>query len=360
MGEKKIRVAVVEGCEGDLNVLTRIMESDPEIEVVGTAVTGKEAVKIAERLKPAVMIIGSSMPAMNGLEAIAKIMSTHPLPIVMVCASPGSGKSSMADRGMKAGAVAVIDKPQTMPGSDDTPASRRLVNTVKLMSEVKVVRRREKRSASGPVGAGTQHGGDQRRRRRGAPRVVVIGVSTGGPGVLKSILSCLPASYPIPIVIAQHIAVGFTDSMVGWLDQICSLTIKVAVSGERIRPGSVYVAPGGKNIKIAESGRLVLLPSRSKDAPCPSVDLLFQSVIEQYGAESVGILLTGMGRDGAEGLKQMKETGAVTIVQDETSSTVFGMPGEAIKLGGAVHVLPPDEIAAKLEELAGTRCVLPR
>ncbi len=359
MAKRQIQVAVVEGCEKDRDNLARILHSDPEIELIRTAAFGSDAVSIVERENPDVLIIGSDRPAINGLDAIASIMSTHPLPIVVVCENPGSGENSLADRAMRAGAVAVIEKPRFGCGSESTQALNRLVNTVKLMSEVKVVRRREKRSLAQGKGSTLPARMDRPAKKRQAARIVVVGVSTGGPGVLKSILSSLPASYPIPIVIAQHIAVGFIESMVGWLDLECDLSIRVARNGEPVSAGAAYVAPGGKDIQMAETGRIVLKPSRTKDGPCPSVDRLFQSIADKYGASSIGILLTGMGKDGAQGLKRMREVGAVTIVQDERSSAVFGMPGEAIKLGGAAFVLTPDEIVEKLEELAGIKHVLP-
>jgi two-component system chemotaxis response regulator CheB len=184
-------------------------------------------------------------------------------------------------------------------------------------------------------------------------RIVAIGVSTGGPAVLECILSRLPPLFPAPILIVQHIAEGFTEGLAEWLDQKCALSVRIAAHGDVVRPGAVSMAPGGRDMVVGSGGRLDLCEPESEGGPCPSIDRLFGSVTDIYGYKAVGILLTGMGRDGSRELKRMRERGAVTIAQDGESSVVNGMPAEAIRIDAAMHVLDPEGIAAMLIKLAG-------
>ena len=185
-------------------------------------------------------------------------------------------------------------------------------------------------------------------------KVVAIGSSTGGPPVLKTIFRLLRKDFPLPILAVQHIAAGFLEGMVEWLDKECPLSVRIPRDGERILAGSVYFAPDNHHMGIREGGGIFLNTDPLENGLRPSVSRLFRSVTRSYGRHAVGVLLTGMGKDGARELKEMKDAGAVTLVQNEASCTVFGMPGEAVKIGGASHILAPEEIAAWLNTLAGT------
>ena len=349
MNPGKINVLVVEDSPVVRMLLTHLLAADPLLHVVGAVCDGQEAVEFVSSRKPDVILMDANMPRMDGYEATRTIMETQPVPIVISSASTKNEEVGMTFRALEAGAVAFVEKPGLLgsPGFDE--AVRKLVQTVKLMAEVKVVRRWTRsrmaaQTAAGPAAAA----------RPGEPvQMVAIGASTGGPPVIQGILRSLPKPYPIPILIVQHIAAGFLDGMVEWLAKSASLPVQLAVHGAVAAPGHVYLAPDGFHLGVMGGGRLLL----SKDAPenglRPSVAFLFRSVADVCGAQAVGVLLSGMGKDGAQELKLMRDKGAVTIAQDAESSVVHSMPGEAIQLGAAMYVLPPDRISATLAGLAG-------
>jgi len=252
----------------------------------------------------------------------------------------------MSFEALKAGALMLIHKPAGPDHPEYLETSRRLLEAVKLMAEVKVVRRwprRPGRSVEYPLV----------RRGDRQVRVIAIGASAGGPPVVADILKSLPGELDVPILVVQHIAAGFVAGLVDWLMHQTRLTVKLAERGERVAPGTVYIAPDKLQMGITAGGTIHLLADPAEDGFCPSVSYLFQSVAESFGPSAVGVLLTGMGRDGADGLLRLREAGAITIAQDEETSAVFGMPAEAIRLAAAQHVLPPKEIAAALRSLAG-------
>ncbi|MBI3995170.1 MAG: chemotaxis response regulator protein-glutamate methylesterase, partial [Nitrospirae bacterium] len=286
---------------------------------------------------------------MDGLEATRRIMETHPVPIVIVSGSLDPREVTTSFRAMEAGALAVLPRPAGLGHPGHEAMAKELVQTVKLMSEVKVVKRWIRPHRQTAVGAVREP--PLLRQAPAEIKLIAIGASTGGPVVLQTILSRLPKDFSVPVLVVQHMVSDFIPGFVEWLDQTCPIPIHVAAHGESVLPGHAYIAPGGYQMK-AETGRKVLL---TRDEPenghRPSVSYLFRSVAEAFGGRAVGVLLTGMGKDGAEELKLMKDRGAVTIAQDGESSVVHGMPGEAIKLDGAEYVLPPDKIAAVLINL---------
>ncbi|MGH2947651.1 MAG: CheB methylesterase domain-containing protein [Solirubrobacteraceae bacterium] len=237
----------------------------------------------------------------------------------------------------------VIEKP-TGPGDPRSAgAERELLRTVRLMAEVKVVRRWPVREGGSPAPA----------RPRPRQRVLAIAASTGGPAVLAEMLRALPPALGCPILLVQHIAPGFGEAFVQWLGGATRRPVKLAEHGEHAVQGTVHVAPGGKQMGIARSGAIVLTARGEVNGFCPSASHLFTSVAEAYGAGATGVVLTGMGRDGADGLLRLREAGGLTIAQDEPSSVVFGMPGAAVALGAAELVLPPPRIVATLRSLVG-------
>ncbi len=344
---EKIKVLVVDDSPVARELLVHILGSEPKIQVVGTANNGEEALRALEQLKPDVITMDTNMPKMDGYEATRRIMELHPAPIVMVTGSFTAYDVSRTIRAMEAGALAIVLKPKGIGHPDHETSAAEVIQTVKLMSEVKVVKRRT----------------FPKREAIKAPRVeisikplpeiqlVAIGASTGGPPALQTILSMLPKNFPVPVLVVQHMASGFIQGFVEWLGQVSSLSVHVAAHGEYIIPGHIYFAPDGFQMKPERYGRISLARGETENGLRPSVSYLFRSVAEVFGKNAVGILLTGMGKDGAKELKLMKEKGAVTIAQDKESSVVHGMPGEAIKLDAATYVFSPEKIAAALASL---------
>lgn len=339
-----IRVLVAEDSAVTREYLIYLLGQDPALQVVGTARDGLEAVEQTEQLKPDVIVMDVHMPRMNGYEATRQIMAHLPTPIVMASASLMRDEVIMTFQALEAGALTIVEKPVGPDHPDAMEAARRLVETVKLMAEVKVVRRWPR--AERPVVPAPALAIMDRQIQ-----LVAVGASTGGPQVLATLLAGLPIDLAVPLLVVQHIASGFIPGMAEWLSQGTRLIVKLAEPNESVRPGIVYLAPDGVQMGIAKDGRIRLVKEPAEDGFCPSASYLFQSVAESYGRSACGILLTGMGRDGAAGLKRLREAGGVTIVQNEASSVVFGMPAEAIRLGAAEHVLSPEQIVGTIRFL---------
>ncbi len=251
---------------------------------------------------------------------------------------------------MEAGALAFLPRPAGIGHPDYAATVKELVKTVKLMSEVKVVRRWPRLRRETVVMRAAETG--LRRVVPAKVEIIAIGASTGGPPVLHTIVSALPEDFPAPVLIVQHMAAGFIRGFADWLAQSSRLPIHLARHGETILPGHIYLAPDECQMKVARGGKIALTRDAPENGLRPSVSYLFRSVAETYGGTAVAGLLTGMGRDGADELKLLKDQGAVTFAQDKGSSIVHGMPGEAIKLGAAALVLSPEKIAAVLTSLA--------
>jgi two-component system chemotaxis response regulator CheB len=346
-----IRVLVVEDTPVVQEFLVHILNSDPEIQVIGTANNGEEAVEAVKQKKPDVITMDINMPKMNGLNATRKIMETYPTPIVIVSGSWDTKEVETTFRAIEAGALACIQRPAGVGHPDHEATAKELVQTVKLMSEVKVVKRwpHYRKIAAAPV-IPAQAIVDI-ERIPSETKIVAIGASTGGPPVLHTILSGLSKDFSVPILIVQHMAKGFTKGLVEWLAQSTGFPVHVAVDGEYLLPGHAYIAPNGLHMKVIAGNRIALSKDEPEEGLRPSASYLFRSVSNVFGKNAVGILLTGMGKDGAEELKLMKEKGAVTIAQNKESSVIFGMPGEAVKLDGTTYVLSPDNIVEALKSL---------
>jgi two-component system chemotaxis response regulator CheB len=343
-----IKVLVVEDSPVARELLIHILNMDADIQVIGSAVNGREAVGFVTRHKPDLITMDIHMPLMDGYETTRTIMESNPVPIVMVTASANLRDLETSFHAIEAGALTVIQKPQGIGHPDHAKDARNLVTTVKLMAEIRVVRRWARiRPAPSP--------GETVNNIAPQPGVVVnivaVGASTGGPPVIARILAELPNGFQAPVVIVQHMAEGFIAGFAEWLGQTSSLPVQVAAQGVMIHPGHVYLAPDGVQLKMERGGRICCTGDGPENGLRPSVSYLFRSVAEVYGKNAIGVLLTGMGRDGAAELKLMQEKGAVTIAQNAESSAVNGMPGEAVRLGAARYVLPPSKIAAVLASL---------
>lgn len=346
-----IKVLVVDDSPVVRDFLVHVFSRDPTLSVVGTARDGEEALAVVAERKPDVITMDIRMPKMNGLEATRLIMERHPTPIVIVSGNL-SEEENASFRAVEAGALAVLQRPAGIGHPEHEATARELVRTVKLMSEVRVVKRwpRARQSVETlgvpvPIQTGLKSAAAK-------IKLVAIGASTGGPVVLQRILSGLPKSYPAPVLIVQHIAAGFVHGFADWLVQVTGFAVGVATHDERLLPRRAYVAPDGFHMEVADGGdRITLVRSAPENGLRPSVAALFRSVARVCGRGAAGVLLTGMGKDGAHELGLMKERGAITIAQDEESSIIYGMPGEAVSLGAATYVLSPEGIAALLTKL---------
>ncbi len=346
--DRKISVLVVEDSRVVRALLVHLLNSDPRLHVVGDVSNGREAVEFIGQVAVDVILMDLVMPEMDGFEATRRIMELRPVPIIVCSATLDPHEAMTTFRAMEAGAVACVEKP-VGPGNEDfEKRAAHLLDTVRLMSEVKVIRRWARRESTRLASAAPAMVSPQKSNRID---VVGIGASTGGPPVLQTILASLPKDFPVPILIVQHIALGFLPGLVGWLNQTTGVKVQIASYGVRPQPGQVYLAPDDFHMTVRIGGEIVLSKEPPEDGLRPAVTRLFRSLAEVYRSRAVGVLLTGMGKDGAEGLKQMRDNGAVTIVQDRETSVVHGMPGEAIALDAACRVLPADRIGPALVAL---------
>lgn len=345
-----IKVLVVEDSPSIREFLTHVLNSDPHLQVIATANDGEQAIEALKRQRPDVITMDIQMPGMNGFQVTRKIMETQPLPIVIVSGSVNVKEVEVTFKALDAGALAVVQRPNGIGHPDHDKTAAELIGTVKLMSEVKVVRRwpRRENHPQASLSARAASPVPEIDRTGAEIRLVAIGASTGGPIVIRDILAELPEDFPAPILIVQHMSPGFIGAFAEWLDLSCKLSVRIAERNEQPLAGHVYIAPDGVHMGIGSNGRIMLSQDEPENGLRPSVSFLFRSVAMNFGLNAVGVLLTGMGKDGAEELKLMREKGAVTIAQDQETSVVHGMPGEAIKLDGAGYVLASNKISAAL------------
>jgi two-component system chemotaxis response regulator CheB len=342
--ERKISVLIVEDSPAARLLLQELLESDPRLHVSGTAASGEDAIVFLARRSVDVVVMDVHLPGIDGYETTRRIMETHPTPIVICTASASVTEVAATFRAFEAGALAMVAKPAGPFHPSHRESAARLLETVVLMAEVKVVKRwprgrRESRPAVAPVPVVLADT---------ACRVVAIGTSTGGPPVLQTILSGLPADLSAPVLVVQHIAPGFLPGLIDWLGQTTALRLKIAEHDEPARNGWAYFAPDGFHLGLSANGRIALSRQPPENGLRPAVSFLFRSVASVCGPRAIAVLLTGMGRDGADELKLLHDLGAVTVAQDQGSSVVHGMPGEAIRLGGVSHVMTPDRIAGAI------------
>jgi two-component system chemotaxis response regulator CheB len=339
-----IRIMVAEDSAVARAVLIDLIREGGGFEIAGAADDGDTAVAMAESLRPDIILMDVYMPRLNGMEATRRIMETNPVPIVMTSANFEANEAELTFAALEAGALAIVRKPTgpVQPAFERT--ADQMLRTLRTMAGVRVVRRWPKRATAATVPAVVE--------RRDAVEIVAIGVSTGGPKVLADILGGLPGDLSAPVLVVQHMAVGFIDGLVRWLEKKTSLKVRCAVDGEKARAGTIYIAPDGAQFGVNSGRRVALTDGPAENGFCPSASHLFRSVAEVYGRSALGILLTGMGTDGAAGLLALRRAGGMTVVQDDASCVVFGMPGEAIKLGAAEQILPPDKIAELIRTVA--------
>ena len=345
-----IKVLVVDDSAVAREFLAHVINREPGMTVVGTARDGVEAIDAVTRLGPDIITMDIIMPRMDGPEAITQIMQTVPKPIVVVTGNTITEEVRATFVSLESGALAIVPRPNALDSDRGQADAEHLVRTLRLMSEIRVVRRTPRKRPE-RIATPRPFGFEPRAR---SFRAVALGASTGGPSALKTVVSALPRDFPAPLLIVQHIAAGFVEGFVSWLGESTPMPVRLAVHGEILLPGHIYVAPDGVHLGVGGDERVVLSQPASVTAGrlCPSVTHLFETIERVYGPQSAAVLLTGMGRDGADGLLRLRKAGAITVAQDKESSVVHGMPGEAITLGAAEYVLPPPRIADLLNAFA--------
>jgi two-component system chemotaxis response regulator CheB len=342
----RVSVLVVEDSPVVRDLITHILRRDPEIAVIGAAASGEAAVAAAARLRPDVITMDINLPGINGYEATRRIMETSPTRIIIVSGSYDARDVARSLRVVEAGALTILPPPLGLGHPDFQARAAELVRIVKLMSEIKVVRRWPRTAAQVTPSPSLEI-----KRTPRKIEVVALGASTGGPLVLKKILAGLGLGFPAPVLIVQHMSPGFVPGLAEWLRESTGFPVQVAHDRQEISGGQAYLAPDGFHMGVDRWGRIELSDEPPVDGLRPAIAPLFKSLARFYGPRAVGILLTGMGDDGVAAMARMKETGAVTIAQDKETSVVHGMPGEAIKLGAALYVLGPEQIAELLKTL---------
>lgn len=334
-----IRVLVVDDSPLMCKVLMNVLNSDPQIIVTGVAYNGKEAVEIVPVLKPDIITMDIHMPLMDGLEATKQIMAYYPTPILVVSTSIFKVGMDKVFTAISFGALDVIEKGK-MEMAGDRQTGSELLSKIKLLSRIKVLHhplaKLELKRAIKVI---------EVPKNRVADRIVAIVASTGGPQAILEILSSFPKDFPCGVVIVQHIASGFVEGFVEWLNSQCQIKVKVAEDSEEITPGVAYIAPSDFQMKVVEGGRIHLANGPPHDGHCPSADILLESVARVYTKGAVGVILTGMGSDGALGMKSIMQMQGETIAQDEKSCSVFGMPKVAIEMGAVNQILPLERIS---------------
>jgi len=345
----KLNVLIADDSPTYRRMLAQAIESSaPDMTVVGEANDGLEAIALTNRIRPNLILMDLIMPKMGGLEATREIMYQRPTPIVVVSASLESSETNTAFEAVRAGALSVLPKPVGPLDPLYRGQISELLSTMRAMADVRVIHHPKSRAGRLDL----PENGSAALAGVVIPRIVAIVSSTGGPAALSEIISHLPADFSLPVVIVQHIAPDFVGSLVGWLSDQTSLHVVIAEPGEAPHPGYVYLAPGVTHLRLTPSLRFMMDPNPAHVPHIPSGTVLLSSVAKHYGAHSIGVVLTGMGDDGAQGLLEMCDVGAFTIAQNEASSVVFGMPREAINLGAARQVLPLDGIATQLTYLS--------
>ncbi|MBI4855592.1 MAG: chemotaxis response regulator protein-glutamate methylesterase [Acetobacterium woodii] len=334
--KQRIKVLIVDDSLVFRESLSREIAKDPDIEVVGTATDPYMARDLIIKLKPDVLTLDVEMPKMNGIEFLKKLMPQYPLPVIVV-----SSVSQNVLDALDAGAVEFVTKPNvTRPGGMASFVNE-LIIKIKIASTAKVGNLKRDYTPSKPI---ANQGIDT------MSTVIAIGASTGGTDAIHAVISALPRDMP-PIIIVQHMPPVFTKLYAERLNNTCELEVKEAEDGDVLKPGRVLIAPGNYQMRLAKRGTGYIVKCTQEEkvsGHCPSVDVLFDSVADVAGKKSIGVILTGMGRDGANGLLKMKKTGAYTIGQDEKTSIVYGMPMVAFNIGGVEKQLPLDRIADEI------------
>ncbi len=347
--KKKIRVLIVEDSKVNQGLLKGLLAEDPDFEVAGIAGNGFEAVSFLSTNRVDVVSMDIMMPGMDGVEATRQIMKTTPVPIVIVSSFYSPSEIKMSFSILEAGALTILPRPYGPGHLMFQQTARQYRSTLKMMSEVKVkpIRRYPAEANRKPVLLSVS---------ASEYKIIAIGASAGGPQAIQVILKLLPSTIPVPVLFVQHIDPHFAQGYCEWLGSTSNLPIHIASDGDALLPGHVYMAPGDFHLGLKGPGTVAVTQTPPEKRLRPSVAFLFRSVLNFYGKNTIAILLSGMGADGAEELKALRDRGAFTIAQDAQSSLVHGMPGEAIRMGGASCILSPEAIVKEIDKLFQNQC----
>lgn len=354
---KKKSVMIVEDSRTVSEFLQHIINRDPRLEVVANVSSGEEALETLTRLRPDIISLDIRLPGMNGFEATQRIMNEFPTPIVVVSSDVRDEELNISMNALRAGALAVVQKPVGLKHSDYEKLASELCTKLAIMSEVRVIRQRYRIfNARQPAALPEKPGAGKAVSPPGAgcgqpPKVLAVVASTGGPNALVQLLGGLSPEFEAPVLMVQHITPGFVRGFVAWLNDVLPrFTVVEAGHCQPLAPRTIYVAPAGKHLAFASPFQTQLLDGAPVNAQKPSGTVLFHS-LSKLGSQAVGVLLTGMGEDGALGLRDMHDAGAHTVAEDETTAIVYGMPAAAVKLGAVTSLLPLGEISAHLNLL---------
>jgi two-component system chemotaxis response regulator CheB len=366
-----VTVVIVDDSAVQRRFVRTVVEGDPGLMLIGEARNGRDGVALVERLRPQVVLMDLHLPVMNGIEAIERIMAVRPTPILVYSAFVDGDDRDNATAALAAGAVDVMEKPGAAgPGKLDEDAEA-LRRRLRLIGRVKVITHPRARLGGAGATLSTRRLGTTTGRpvpadvsavpaalpaaldglKARKARVLAIGASTGGPQALATLLSEFPAALDTAVVVVQHMAEGFIEGLATWLDGMCPLPVSVGASGRRLQPGTVTIAPSGLNLVVHRELRVTTEEPPRSQYHVPGIDVTFSSIADAVGSDAVGVLLTGMGRDGALGLKRMHERGAFTLAQDEASCAVYGMPAAAMAVGAVDRQLPLADIGSALRKL---------
>jgi two-component system chemotaxis response regulator CheB len=346
-----IRVVIIEDSPVARDLLAALLQEAGGIQVVGVGANGEDAVRLTKRLRPDLVTMDVRMPKMDGLEATRRIMRDVPTPIVIVTASPMRADMDLTFEALQAGALTVVSK----PGLADPETCDRLVQTVRLMADVPVVHhwgRGERQPLEALPGMAVAPTLPVSADGRRSVQLVGIAASTGGPSALAAVLRSLPADFPLPILVVQHVTPGFAAGLAEWLDGEMPLRVRLAGHGDTLQAGTVLLAPDDYHLQVNGRGAIELCKEQPYRGLRPSANYMFHSLARFYGPRALGIILTGMGDDGAEGLEALHQAGGLVMAQDEQSCVVYGMPREAVLRNIVDQVLSPGQIAATLSQLA--------
>ncbi len=365
------RVVIVDSSGAMRELLASIFREVGDIQVVGSCATGDEAVKLVKSVRPDVITMDIHTPhGMNNLDAVRQIMRDQPTPMIIVTASQKPHDMEVAFQAMRAGALAVLNK----PGLNDPETSQKLVQNVRLMAGVPVIHHWGRSAVTDRLGGekpgSASNGAPKLEKIKSAVEVVVgqnlslqkmqelkakvrvigIAASTGGPSAVASVIRTLPASFPLPLVLVQHFSPGFASGLADWLGTQTGLQVEIAAHGDVLQPGVMLLAPDDYHLQVKPNGLVELAKTPSYKGLRPSANPLFESLARSYGAAALGVILTGMGDDGADGMAALHAAGGAVIAQEEESCVVYGMPREVVARGAADAILTPEQIALTLEQ----------
>lgn len=348
----KIKILIVDDSPLSQKLYRHIIASDNRFEIVAAVSNGREAIAFLAKNSADVVSMDLNMPLMGGMEATRYIMQHHPAPIVIVSSLYDPTQQEMAMEVLDAGAVSIMPKPPGPGHPDHSSAAKQYLRMLRSMSEVKVIKRKPYlKNNNKPQQPKTFDNDSQTPQRKSDYKLMLIGASAGGPEGVKTILAGLWPGFPLPVMIVQHIDWHFTEGYRLWLQSYTQMPVVAAGDNQVLLPGHAYLAAGNKHLVVKKSGTAGLSSEPAHRGHRPSVKHLFKSAAEVYGKDNIAILLSGMGTDGAEELKLLKDAGALTIAQNKDTSLVFGMPGEAVRLNAARIILSPDGIVEHINQL---------